>query len=323
MGRVLEIVLVEHAAVTLAVVLGAAAVYLLRPRPRPYPWLLGAGLAAAALLAAGFGVVRAFALTPETVLFCAFAAIAVVSGGLLVTQHNPARAALSFALVVLSTCGLFLLLAAPFLMAATTIIYAGAIVVTFLFVLMLAQQEGASSADQRSREPLLATVAGFLLLAALVYVLQASYTAPSLDELDRQADELLARLDAAGKDQEDDGALEDWKRLMDEYEKEGEKHAALPQGAELHDAASNAKQLAVEPAEMRESLGRVKEIGARLRANLGWLQPPGADPLSEASGPAPHRPPADLRRDPEGRPQLPAQNTAYLGRALFSDYLLA
>ena len=42
-----------------------------------------------------------------------------------------------------STCGLFLLQAAPFLMAATIIIYAGAIVVTFLFVIMLAQQEGA------------------------------------------------------------------------------------------------------------------------------------------------------------------------------------
>ena len=59
---------------------------------------------------------------------------------MLVTQQNPARAALSFALVVLSTCGLFLLLAAPFLMAATIVIYAGAIVVTFLFVIMLAQQ---------------------------------------------------------------------------------------------------------------------------------------------------------------------------------------
>ena len=41
-------------------------------------------------------------------------------------------------MVVLSTCGLFLLNAAPFLMAGTVIIYAGAIIVTFLFVLMLA-----------------------------------------------------------------------------------------------------------------------------------------------------------------------------------------
>ena len=58
----------------------------------------------------------------------------------------------SFALVVLSSCGLFLLQAAPFLMAATIIVYAGAIVVTFLFVIMLAHQEGPSDADYRSRE---------------------------------------------------------------------------------------------------------------------------------------------------------------------------
>ena len=46
--------------------------------------------------------------------------------------------------MILATCGLFLLLAAPFLMAATIIIYAGAIIVTFLFVLMLSQQQGPS-----------------------------------------------------------------------------------------------------------------------------------------------------------------------------------
>ena len=113
-------------------------------RPGPGPGRLAAGP-------------RRHRVAPETILFYVFSAIAIVVGVLLVTQRNPARAALSFALVVLSTCGLFLLLAAPFLMAATIIIYAGAIIVTFLFVLMLAQQEGFSDADDRSREPLLAT----------------------------------------------------------------------------------------------------------------------------------------------------------------------
>ena len=57
-------------------------------------------------------------------------------------------------------------------MAATIIIYAGAIVVTFLFVIMLAQQEGPSNADQRSREPFLASLAGCVLLASLLCILQ-------------------------------------------------------------------------------------------------------------------------------------------------------
>src|SRR4051794_24436533 len=126
---------------------GAASVYLLLPRPRPYPGWMGGLAGLAAIVLAGLFLLKPLGLSPETALFYCFAALAVASGGLLATQRDPARAALSFTLVVLSTCGLFLLLAAPFLMAATIIIYAGAIIVTFLFVIMLAQQQGYSDAD--------------------------------------------------------------------------------------------------------------------------------------------------------------------------------
>src|SRR5438093_4028844 len=89
--------------------LGLLGVYLLLPRPRPYPPLWGAAAAGLALLLAGWFLIRGGAAAKETLLFGGFALIAIISGGLLVTQHNPVRAALSFALVVLSTCGLFLL----------------------------------------------------------------------------------------------------------------------------------------------------------------------------------------------------------------------
>jgi NADH:ubiquinone oxidoreductase subunit 6 (subunit J) len=117
------------------------------------------------------------------VLFFAFSGIAIVSGCLLITQRNPVRAALSFALVVLSTCGLFLLLAAPFLMAATIIVYTGAIVVTFLFVIMLAQQEGPSDADHRSREPEFSCITGFVLLGSILFLLQLTYDTRATDRL--------------------------------------------------------------------------------------------------------------------------------------------
>src|SRR5260370_1101291 len=163
-------------AIVLPVVLGLVAVYVLLPRPRgSSPWW-GTILAGLALLAAGFLLIQVSGAIVETVLFYAFSAIAIMAGGLLITQRNPVRAALSFALVVLSTCGLFLLQAAPFLMAATIIIYAGAIIVTFLFVIMLASQAGISDADARTREPLLATALGFLLLGCLIYVLQVTYS---------------------------------------------------------------------------------------------------------------------------------------------------
>src|SRR5712692_7589468 len=163
-------------AIVLPVILGAMGIYLLLPRVRPYPVFWGTGFSAIALLLAGFTLIRSGMAAPETLLFYCFSAIAIVAGTLLSTQRNPVHAALSFALVVLSTCGLFLLQAAPFLMAATIIVYAGAIVVTFLFVIMLAQQTGISSADQRSREPFLATLAGFILLASLLAVLQKTYS---------------------------------------------------------------------------------------------------------------------------------------------------
>ena len=72
---------------------------------------------------------------------------------LMITNRNPVYSALWFALVTLNVCGLFLLQFAPFLAAATVIVYAGAIVVTFVFVIMLAQQSGATVYDQRSRQP--------------------------------------------------------------------------------------------------------------------------------------------------------------------------
>src|SRR5207342_2757226 len=111
-----------------------------------------------------------------------FAGVAVVFGGLMIAQRNPVHAALSFAMVVLSTCGLFLLQAAPFLMAATIVIYAGAIIVTFLFVIMLSQQSGPSNANLRSRDPDLAVAAGFVLLATFLVGLQRVYDWHTVDE---------------------------------------------------------------------------------------------------------------------------------------------
>src|SRR5205085_9538032 len=156
-------------------VLGFLAVYLLLPQARRSTSGWGVVLGGAALLTGAVYLLHALAPWQESVLFYSFSLLAVLAGGLMITQSNPVYAALSFALVVLSTCGLYLLQGAPFLMAATIIIYAGAIVVTFLFVIMLAQQEGASSADQRSREPFLASLAGFVLIGAVVCVLHKNY----------------------------------------------------------------------------------------------------------------------------------------------------
>jgi NADH-quinone oxidoreductase subunit J len=108
----------------------------------------------------------------ETILFSIFSIVALASGVMMITNRNPVYAALWFALVTLSTCGLFLLQSAPFLAAATIIVYAGAIIVTFLFVIMLAQQSGATLTDQRSRQPLAATIVAFILMGALLSTIE-------------------------------------------------------------------------------------------------------------------------------------------------------
>jgi NADH:ubiquinone oxidoreductase subunit 6 (subunit J) len=332
--RIIMFLVVDNLRITVVMVLGAAAIYLLLPRPRARKALYGAGLGLLAVLLAGVLLVGTRTVHPETFLFYAFSATAVIAGALLVTQRNPARAALSFALVVLSSCGLFLLLAAPFLMAATVIIYAGAIVVTFLFVLMLAQQEGPSDADYRSREPLLSVIAGFILLGTLLYVLQSSYSTSAIDRLLADFDGLIGELDAL-LDKEAKGAALDKQALNDaldrsretvkQYRLRAERQPSLTDKQALEDAVEASEEYYNKSLvrQMRGLLVQLRDDGRSLPRTVGMLQPPSRLRLSELSGPASNHPLPELRRDEKGQPPLPAENTAYLGRSLFTDYLLA
>ncbi len=354
LNRLFNFLLVDNGPASAAVVIGLVAIYLLLPRPRAGARLWGGIAAGVALLITGALIVRVGRFNPESVLFYAFSGIAILSGGLLITQSNPARAALSFALVVLSTCGIFLLQAAPFLMAATTIIYAGAIVVTFLFVIMLAQQEGVSSADQRSREPFLASVTGFVLLGAMLYVLSSSYGTGELDTvLDRVREakekdsvaEMARTLSIEGATDEEKDKLEE--KFFDGFKKNLRfsrgRVSSAPNSPFLSEEVDNvrpdwlAARRANDAVLAKKALERLELLGREGRESLGELQPtaPVAS-LSNLSGPPANQPlyrpldpeakaaPAALRHVREdGRPEMPQENTAYLGRALFTDYLLA
>ena len=158
----------------LPLVLMAAGVWWLMPQGKRRPRVLGfAGvLAGAAMLLARLPSTNE--LLTETVLFWGCALAAIVFAVLMITSRNPVYSALWFALVTLCTCGLFVLRSAPFLAAATVIVYAGAIVVTFVFVIMLAQQSGATVYDQRARHPVVATIAAFLLLWLVLGTLRSA-----------------------------------------------------------------------------------------------------------------------------------------------------
>jgi NADH-quinone oxidoreductase subunit J len=176
------------AQLALAAVLGLLGFFLLLPKPR-FRSVAGGTF----FVIAAFAVLAAFvylrfgkpldSLLPD-ILFCLFAGGAVLFGTMLVTNSNPARGAIAFAFVILSTCGLFLLLAAPFLVAATIIIYAGAIIVTFLFVLMLSHVSGPSDENDRTREPLLGSLAGFAFIGLLLMTLNLSAAKPGAETAD-------------------------------------------------------------------------------------------------------------------------------------------
>ena len=164
--------LTEHWMLLVPLILGAVAIAGLLPRPDSRSRLFAALIGLVALASAGALWLRPTGAIVHDVVFYLFAAIAVISAVLMITNHNPVYAALWFALVTLATCGLFLLGSAPFLAAATVIVYAGAIIVTFLFVIMLAQQAGTTIYDRQARDPYLATLGAFVLLGGLMFTLQ-------------------------------------------------------------------------------------------------------------------------------------------------------
>jgi NADH-quinone oxidoreductase subunit J len=103
-------------------------------------------------------------------------------------------------LTIIASAGLYLLLSAEFMAFALIIVYAGAILITYLFVIMLATESPTADEvdqlaeyDRYSREPLAATFAGFVLLAALTTILAGGASTLRADpSLATPGDRLLA-----------------------------------------------------------------------------------------------------------------------------------
>lgn len=158
--------------------LGALGVVLAMPRRGVSPQVIG-GLVAGG----GFGaMVLAVSLMNvkhlPNINFYVFSLIAVGAALRVITHQRPVYSALYFILTILASSGLYVILAAEFMAFALIIVYAGAILITYLFVIMLAteapsqeQEEALQDYDRYSREPIAATVVGFVLLASLTTML--------------------------------------------------------------------------------------------------------------------------------------------------------
>lgn len=164
-----------------ACVLGALGVLLALPRRGLSPQIIGALLGALALGVGflAFGLKTAAKDLPN-INFYLFSLIAVGAALRVISHPRPVYAALYFILTILASCGLYVLLSAEFMAFALVIVYAGAILITYLFVIMLAtesptaeQVEFLSEYDRYSREPVAATIVGFVLIAGLTTLFTA------------------------------------------------------------------------------------------------------------------------------------------------------
>jgi NADH-quinone oxidoreductase subunit J len=301
---------------------------------------IAAAAVGAAWLVTTFG--RPMPDTIGTIMFWLFAAGTLVFGTITVTQRNPARGAIAFAFVILNTCGLFLLLAAPFLMAATVIIYAGAIIVTFLFVLILSNVASASDENDRSREPLLGSLAGFAFVGLILFTLHATQQsvtaaepqpgvapralaklpAPVLTPEERKElvaasaklDEIAAKLDTA-----DLGTAQARAKWMTDLETDLEplRRATVSVIIRLRTARGDGQAVAV----TKQAEAVQNEIARTFTKLEGDVLPPNKLDVGAAK--------TDLRaiRDTvvllNGSAELPARNVANLGFLLYTDHLLA
>lgn len=83
-------------------------------------------------------------MSSELIVFIVLAAVAVLSGILMITRANPVSSALFLILNFIALAGIYLTLQAQFVAIIQVLVYAGAIMVLVLFVIMLLnlQDEG-------------------------------------------------------------------------------------------------------------------------------------------------------------------------------------
>jgi NADH-quinone oxidoreductase subunit J len=103
--------------------------------------------------------------------FYSLAALAVISGVLVITRRNAVHSALALIVTLLSVAGLYLMLYAPFVAGVQIIVYAGGIMVLFLFVIMLVNLDRASKDRQFNRIWPVGLAAACVLMALFVSVI--------------------------------------------------------------------------------------------------------------------------------------------------------
>lgn len=108
-------------------------------------------------------------MTSELIVFIVLAAVAVLSGILMITRANPVNSALFLILNFISLAGMYLTLNAQFVAVIQILVYAGAIMVLVLFVIMLLNlQDESTLRDEFSKRHYASLLLALLTLALLI-----------------------------------------------------------------------------------------------------------------------------------------------------------
>jgi hypothetical protein len=150
-------------------------------------------------------------------------------------------------------------------------------------------------------------------------VLHATYTTKDLDDLLGSTEQALQQSSA----EEMQNALGDKRDFFERFHHEAEREPAASDTskhlrAALNEVESEWRDRGSDAVRMKRALTGLRDAAVEIRSHQGNLQPPAQLALSPYSRQVtePKQPSARLGT-------LPAHNVAYLGRSLFSDYLLA
>jgi NADH-quinone oxidoreductase subunit J len=148
---------------------------------------IGSGMGAVALACFALLLIRWATLgsAATTIYFWLFAVLAIGAAAKVITHPLPVYSSLYFVLAAFSSAGLLVLVWAEFIAAALVLIYAGAVLITYTFVIMLASEASGQGLvsklaggtaegqpyDTDARSPLMASIAGFVTLGVMLFVL--------------------------------------------------------------------------------------------------------------------------------------------------------
>ena len=113
-----------------------------------------------------------------SVIFYVFAAVLLVSAGMVVSARNPVHSVLFLILAFFNAAALFLLAGAEFLAMILVIVYVGAVAVLFLFVVMMLDVNFAELRSGYQRYLPVGLAVAAVLLAELAIVLGGWKVAP-------------------------------------------------------------------------------------------------------------------------------------------------